>query len=203
VNKLSEKQLLLLTIATSALFVLGFSGLIYWDLDRIYAAEITEDNPDAASISEPEKWGELRHIQEIRKAIDAARAEAEKIPQREQDVIVYREIVARDAAILPSENEVNRLAVTIGDFERMAGVTLTRVSDLNTSSAKGEAIARIPIKLSLSGTFDETLKFINLFENLDRMVNVTAFSIKGGSKDADGEGNPRHAVSLDLVTFMY
>lgn len=203
-NKLSEKQLLLLTIAGSLVFVLGFCGLIYWDLDRIYAAEITEENPEAAEITEPEQWGELRHIQEIQKEIEVARAEAEQIPKREQDVIVYREIVARDAAILPSEDEVNRLAVTIGDFERMAGVTLTRVTDLNTSSAKGEAIAKIPIKLQLTGTFDETLKFINLFETLDRIVNVTSFSIAGGrAEDRDADGNPRHAVNLDLVTFMY
>jgi Tfp pilus assembly protein PilO len=204
VKKLNEKQLLLVTIAGSLLFVIGFCGLIYWDLDRIYAAEITEENPEAAEITDQEEWGELRHIQEIEKQIEVARAEAEKIPQREQDVIVYREIVARDAAILPSEDEVNRLAVTIGDFERMAGVTLTRVSDLNTSMGKGAAIARIPIKLQLSGTFEETLKFINLFENLDRIVNVTQFNISGGrAKDTDADGNPRHAVTLDLETFMY
>ena len=66
----------------------------------------------------------------------------------------------------------------------MAGVTLTRVTDLNTSSAKGEAIAKIPIKLQLTGTFDETLKFINLFETLDRIVNVTSFSMAGGRANA-------------------
>lgn len=203
-NKLSEKQRLIVTIACAMVVVLGFGALTYWDLDRIYAAEVTDENPEAAEIADPEQWGELRHIQEIEKQIATARAEAEKIPQREQDVIVYREIVARDAAILPSEDEVNQLTRTIGDFERMAGVTLTRVSELDTSVAKGQAIAHIPIKLQFSGTFEETLKFVNLFENLDRIVNVSAFNISGGrSKDKDADGIPRHEIALDLMTYMY
>ncbi len=200
-GRFSEKQLLLLTVAGSLVFVLGFGGLIYWDLDRIYAAELSDENPEAAEIADSELWGERRWIQEIDKQIEAARAEAELIPKREQDVIVYREIVARDTAILPNEDEVNRLTTTIGDFERMSGVRLTRVSDLNTDAAAGQAIAQIPIKLQLAGSFDETLKFINLFETLDRLVNVTGFTLTAGPPD--GEDHATHGVSLDLVTYMY
>lgn len=201
--RLNEKQLLILTIAGSLVFVAGFCALIWWDLDRIHAAEITDDNPEAAEIADQELWGERRWIQHLEQQIEGYRAEAELIAQREQDVIVYREIVARDAAILPGEAEVTRLTTTVGDFVRMAGVTLTRLSDLNTN-ADGAAIATIPIKLQLTGSFDEVLKFINLFETLDRIVNVTAFNISGGK--VEGEGSERkayHAVNLDLVTYMY
>ena len=202
-GRFSEKQMLILTIAGSLVFVLGFGGLIWWDLDRIHAAEITDDDPAAAEVTDPELWGERRKIQEIERQIEATRAEAELIPKREQDVIVFREILARDTAILPSADEVNRLATTIGDFERLSGVTLTRVSDLNTAGSGQKAIARIPIKLTLSGSFDETLKFMNLFETLDRLVNVTAFSITAASDRGGAGGVPKHSVSLDLVTFMY
>ncbi len=203
-GRLSEKQLLLVIVAATLLLVGAFGGLAYWDHQRIYAAEVTEEHPEAAEISDQNEWGERRKIQELEKQIAAARAEAELIPKREQDVIVYREIVARDAAILPSEEEVNRLATTIGDFEKLSGVQLTRVADLNTASAAGAAIARMPFKLELSGTFDQVLKFINLFETLDRLVNVTSFSIAAGLPERDGrEVTARHSVSLDLVTFMY
>ncbi len=202
-SKLSEKHRLLLTVAGSLAFVAGFCGLIWWDLDRIHAAEISDSNPEAADIVDQELWGERRWTQELQKQIDAARAEAELIPQREKDVIVYREIVARDAAILPGEAEVTALTTTVGDFVRMAGVTLTKLGDLNTSS-DGEAIATIPLKLQLTGSFDEVLKFINLFETLDRIVNVRGFSITSGKFDGEGpERKALHAVNMDLVTYIY
>ena len=63
--KLSEKQLLLSTIAGSLVFVAGFCALIWWDLDRIHTAEVTDENPEAAEITEQELWGERRWIQEL------------------------------------------------------------------------------------------------------------------------------------------
>ena len=50
----------------------------------------------------------------------------------------------------------------------------------------------------LSGSYDETLKFMNLFETLDRLVNVTSFSVSGGGYVGD-DVTPAHSVTLDLV----
>ncbi len=202
-NRFSEKQLTLFTVAGFLLVVLGFGALIYLDFEQIYAAEISDENPDAMEITDPEAWGERRWIQELQRQVDGARMEAELIAKREQDVIVYREIVDRDSKILPSEDEVIELARKIDDFARMANVRLSRVGDLNTN-AGGQAIASIPFKLEISGSYDETLKFVNLFETLDRLVNVQSLQIGAGPVIGTGrEAKALHQATVNLATYMY
>jgi Tfp pilus assembly protein PilO len=196
--------MLIATVLASCLMVAVFGVLIYLDLDAIYAAEITDSNPEAAEITNSEEWGEKRQIQELMKEREKAQSQADLIPKREQDVIVYREIVERDANILPNFDDVNRLVTTIGEFERLSGVTLTEVTKLNPSKdAKGKAIRTMPITLKFSGTFDQMLKFINLFENLDRIVNTESFTVTGGREAGDPELGVIHGGTLDLVTYIY
>ncbi len=203
-GRFSEKQMLVTTIVVSALLVVTFVGLIWLDLQQIHNAEISEEHPEAAEIPE-EEWGENRWIFEIKKQMKTAQEEADQISKREQDVIVYREIMQRDAQILPDVDDVNRLATTINDFEIQSGVSLKQVTDLSISpDAGGQAIRTMPIKLSLHGTFDQYLKFVNLFETLDRMINVRGFSVSAGR--AMGEGRERqaiHDIQLELVTYIY
>jgi Tfp pilus assembly protein PilO len=191
------------TVGGTAFLVLAFSGLIWMDYDEIYRNEITDQNPAAADVTEPEEWGELRKIQEIKRQKEVAQAEADLVAKREQDVIVYREIVHRDAQILPAVDDVNNLAKTINDFEMQSGVRLKRIGDLSVNVA-GEAIKTMPIKLQLEGTFDQFLKFLNLFECQDRIINTRGFSVQGGKPMGTGrERTAIHDIQLDLVTYIY
>lgn len=202
-GRFTEKQLILATIVVAILLSAGFGALIWIDVQAIYKNEITDQNPGAAEVSDPEEWGEKRKIQEIKRQAEAAQAEADLIPKREQDVIVYREIVARDAQILPDADHVNELAKTIDEFASQAGVHLKQVSDLSITPG-GEAIKMMPIKLQLAGSFDQFLKFLNLFESMDRIINTRAFAITMGR--VTGEGRERraiHEIQLDLATYMY
>jgi Tfp pilus assembly protein PilO len=203
VGRFSEKQLILGTIGGTTVLVAGFGALIWLDYQAIYKNEITDQNPGASEVTEPEEWGERRKIQEIRKEMEAAQAEADLVAKREQDVIVYREIVHRDAKILPEVDDVNNLAKTINDFEQAAGVRLRRIGDLSVNVGS-EAIKTMPIKLQLEGTFDQFLKFLNLFESQDRIINTRGFSITQGR--AQGTGRDKvavHDIQLDLVTYIY
>lgn len=203
-GRFTEKQMLLATVLVSCLMVGAFGVLIYMDLDAIYAAEVTDASPEAAEIADPEQWGERRKIYELEIKKKAAAEQAAKIPEREQDVIVYREIVQRDAQILPNFDDVNKLVDTIGEFERLSGVVLTEVSKLNPEKdAKGKAIRTMPISLKFSGTFDQTLKFINLFESLDRIVNTETFTITGGREAEGPDEEVIHDCKLELMTFIY
>jgi Tfp pilus assembly protein PilO len=203
VGRFSEKQLILGTIGATTVLVAGFGALIWLDYQAIYKNEITDQNPGAAEVTDPEEWGERRKMQEIRKEMEAAQAEADLVAKREQDVIVYREIVHRDAKILPEVDDVNNLAKTINDFEQAAGVRLRRIGDLSVNVGS-EAIKTMPIKLQLEGTFDQFLKFLNLFESQDRIINTRGFSITQGR--AQGAGRDKvsiHDIQLDLVTYIY
>lgn len=202
-GRFSEKQLILGMVGGTTVLVAGFGALIWLDYQAIYKNEITDQNPGATEETNPEEWGERRKIQEIRKEMEAAQAEADLVAKREQDVIVYREIVHRDAKILPEVDDVNNLAKTINDFEQAAGVRLRRIGDL-TVSVGSEAIKTMPIKLQLEGTFDQFLKFLNLFESQDRIINTRGFSIQAGRPQGQGRDKVAiHDITLDLVTYIY
>jgi Tfp pilus assembly protein PilO len=203
VSRFTEKQLILATIGGTLLLSAGFGALIWHDIQAISKNEVTDQNPSAADVQDPEEWGERRKIYEIKKQMEVAQAEADLMAKREQDVIVYREIVHRDAQILPEVDDVNNLAKTINDFEQQSGVRLKKIGDLSVI-AGGEAIKTMPIKLQLEGTFDQFLKFLNLFESQDRIINTRSFSITGGK--ATGQGREKtaiHDIQLDLVTYIY
>lgn len=200
-SRLNDKQVLIATIATPVVVAAAFAFLAWRDWQAVYAAELSDENPAAAEITDAEQWGERRKAQEIQKQIDQLRGEADVILKREQDVIVYREIVQRDAQLLPDRDLVNKLAVTIDEFATQAGVQLTRTSGLNPGAGDG-AIRRIPITLAISGSYDQFLKFLNLFETMDRIVNVRGFQITAGSSPGDG-APAQHNITLELETYMY
>lgn len=203
-SKLNEKQLLVATVVAPALLIGGVAWLAWSDWQKIYAAEMTDEHPEAAEITDPEAWGERRKCQEIQKQMELLRGQADLIGKREQDVIVYREITQRDSQILPDNDFVVQFTKTINDFEKAAGVTVTSVGDLNVVGASGQAIARLPIRLSLSGTFDQFLKFVNMFETMDRLVNTRSFSISAGARQTDDPNSPvLHQITLELETFVY
>lgn len=203
-SKLSEKQLLLATILVPTLLIGGVAYLAWLDYQKIYAAEITDEHPEAAEVTDPELFGERRKCQEISKEMEKLRGEADLIQKREQDVIVYREIVQRDSQILPDKDLVNQLTNTINDFERQSGVVVTALADLNVVGDATQAIRRLPIRLSLSGSFDQFLKFLNLFETMDRIVNTKGFAIQGGGRASDDPNAPAiHAITLELESYVY
>jgi Tfp pilus assembly protein PilO len=201
VSRLNDKQVLIATIATPVVVAAAFAFLAFRDWQAVYAAELSDENPSAAEVTDPAEWGERRKCQEMQKEIDTLRGEADVILKREQDVIVYREIVQRDAQLLPDRDLVNKLAVTIDEFATQAGVALTRTTGLNPGAGDG-AIKRIPITLAVTGSYDQFLKFLNLFETMDRIVNVRGFQVTAGNSPGDG-APAQHTITLELETYMY
>ncbi|MCG3134041.1 MAG: hypothetical protein HMLKMBBP_01313 [Planctomycetes bacterium] len=201
----NDRNVLIATIAVPILCCAGFGWLAWRDWNAAHAYEVTDDNPAAAEVTDEALWGERRRTQELKKQADQLRGEADLIAKREQDVIVFREVVQRDAQILPDRDQVNKLADTIDEFVRQSGVSLTSVRGLSNAPSGDGAISRMPFSLAVAGSFDQFLKFLNLFETMDRIVNVRGFTIQGGgqSQRGQGDGPPAHAIALELETFIY
>ncbi len=204
----NEKQTLIVTVSVSAVLTLIFLVLIYMDRQTVYAGEDPgpsdpEGQLEAQAIPEDE-WGERRKIQDLQAKTKLAQAEADKMSERENNVIVFRQIVERDAAYLPDEEDVNLFAETVRDFENASGVLMTNVSDL-TLKPSGQAISTLPISLQLEGSFDQFLKFLNMFESYDRLVNTRSFTVTTGevTVDANDLKTARHGISLSLLTYVY
>ena len=74
-----------------------------------------------------------------------------------------------------------------------------------TRNRKGQqsTISTVPQVLSLKGTVDELLRFINMLENYERIINVVEYSIAGGEVADLEDGKVRHGIRLALTTFTY
>lgn len=187
-SRLTEKQLLFLTIGIAVLLAGGLGFLIWSDLQTISEEEA--------------KIGDLEQ------QIAAANREIEQIPAREFRVIANREIADREVAFLPEEDEIEVFWEVLERYASESGVRISEIAPTETRTSgnrrgqKSGPIASVPQLLSLRATTDEFLRFINLVENHDRIINVVEYGLTAGDV-ADEDGKIRHSIRLALTTFTY
>jgi Tfp pilus assembly protein PilO len=186
VSRLTEKQLLFLTIGITVLLAGGLGFLIWSDLE-----EIKEEEAKTA---------------DLRRRITAAEVEIAKRPEREFQVIADREVAEREVAFLPEAEEIEDFWEVLETYARESGVRISEIAPSNGGSRGKRGpdgpIASVPQVMSLRGTVDEFLRFINLLENYERIINVVEYSLKSGDVP-DADGKVRHAYRLALTTFTY
>ena len=184
-NRLSEKQLLILTVGVTVLLTGGLGFLIWSDLQEV------------------EK--ERKKTESIQGQIAAAQAEIDQISSREYRVIANREISDKEVAFLPSATEIENFWDVLERFADESGV---RISAL-LSKAQGKkkrgrrsTIQSVPQIITLTATTDEFLRFLNLLENYDRLISVVEWRLQRGTA-ADPDGKVRHKINMSLTTFTY
>jgi Tfp pilus assembly protein PilO len=188
VTRLTEKQLLLLTIGITVLITGGLGFLIWSDLRTID--------------QEKAKKADLDH------QIEAAEKEIALRPDREFRVIANREIADREVAFLPEEEEIENFWEVLERFAQDSGVKISEIAPSSIQRGgrgrKGgdSTISTVPQVLSLRGTTDEFLRFINMVENYERIINVSEYSISAADAP-DEDGKYRHGIRLALTTFTY
>ncbi|MHC4974040.1 MAG: type 4a pilus biogenesis protein PilO [Planctomycetota bacterium] len=188
-SRLTEKQLLFLTIGIGVLLAGGLGFLIWSDMKTIEEERVT--------------------IADLQKQIKAAESEIALIPQREYRVIANREISDREVAFLPEAEEIENFWEVLERYAEESGVQISEIAPSNRGSGgrrrrgqKASTIAQVPQVMSLRGSVDEFLRFINMIENHDRIINVVEYSISSGDA-ADDDGSVRHGIRLGLNTFTY
>jgi len=184
VNRLSEKQLLITTIGITVLLCGGLGFLIWRDLNAVRQEEA--------------------RTTELRAQITDAEREIGQIAPREYRVISDREMADKEVTFLPEESEIETFWEVLERFAVESGV---RISEITPNTSRTDSKTKGPIDsvsqvLSLRGTVDEFLRFINFVENYDRIINVTEYSINAG-ENADEDGKVRHGIKLALTTFTY
>ena len=187
-TRLTEKQLLLLTIGITVLISGGLGFLIWSDFRTIEEEKARKADLD--------------------RQIEAAEKEIAVRPDREYRVIANREISDREVAFLPEEEEIETFWEVLEGFAQDAGV---RISEIAPSSIQRSGrdkkgaettISTVPQVLSLRGSIDEFLRFINMIENYERIINVAEYSVTAGEAP-DEDGKQRHTIRLALTTFTY
>ncbi len=187
-GNLSEKQLTILTVVVTVVVSGVFGVLIYLDFETI--------------------GDEREKISAAESNIGKAQVEIDKTKTRERDVLYYREVVEREAAILPDEEDINNFWRKIKEFKDVSGVQIERIEGLEEAKKKKgrgrEQVRPVKVKLTLRANADQLLKFVNQFENFDRLVNVTSVNVRQArAKDGSSDGEIRHNVTMELSTFVY
>jgi Tfp pilus assembly protein PilO len=188
VTRLTEKQLLLLTIGITVLIAGGLGFLIWSDLRTI-----EEEKAKKADLD---------------RQIEAAEKEIALRPDREYRVIANREISDKEVAFLPEEEEIETFWEVIEGFAQDSGVRISEIAPSSIQRAgrgkKGaeSTISTVPQVLSLRGTVDEFLRFINMVENYERIINVSEYSL-AAAEAPDEDTKYRHGIRLALTTFTY
>lgn len=187
-TRLTEKQLLLLTIGIAILIAGGLGFLIWGDLRTIEVEKARKADLD--------------------RQIDAAEKEIALIPDREYRVIANREIADREVAFLPEEEEVETFWEVLERYAHDSGIVISEIAPSSIQRSgrdkKGgeTTISTVPQVLSLRGSIEEFLRFINMVENHERIINVVEYSVAAGDAP-DDDGKVRHAIRLALTTFTY
>jgi len=185
VNRLSEKQLLLVTIGVTLLLCSGIGWLIWGDLD-----EIEQEETKTAT---------------LRQDISKAEAEISKIPTREYRVIANREIADREVAFLPAAEDIENFWEILERYAAESGIRISEIAPTGGKKKKVSGpIKSVPQILTVKGTVDEFLRFMNLVENHDRIINVVEYHLSAGETAAlDDPTKIRHGIKLALTTFTY
>lgn len=182
-SRLSEKQLLILTVGVAVLLAAGLGFLIWRDFKAV--------------------GDEERRIEELKAQIQTADQEIAQIPAREYRVIANREIAEKEVAFLPEDSEIETFWDVLERFAAESGVS---ISEIAPTDARGSSAGKGPIQsvaqvLSLRGSIDQFLRFINLVENYERIINVVEYSVGAGEVAPDGKA--LHGIRLALTTFTY
>ncbi len=173
-------------LVATGLITVGLSGLVWRSTNELESAR-----QEAAAVAE---------------RILVERARLEKTPGLEQEVLVFREISGRMAAILPDEAGLNDLVRSLQGFSEQSGVeirSLRRAAPRSGAKGGGDLRA-VSYTLELEGDAFELLRFLDLVETNDRFLRVPRFEVDAARQQALSEGAQLvHSIRLDVETFVF
>ena len=138
--------------------------------------------------------------------ITAERVLLDETPALEQELLVYREISGRMAAILPDEAGLNDLVRSLQVFSERSGV---EIRSLRRAAPRGEAkrggdLRAVSYTLELEGDAFELLSFLDLVETNDRFLRIPRLEVDAARRQELLGGRQRvHSIRLDVETFVF
>lgn len=175
-------------LVSTGLLTLGLSGLVWRS-----SAGVSDARVEAEQLAE---------------RILGEQARLVKTPGLEQDVLVFREISGRMAAILPDEEGLNDLVRSLQEFSEDSGVN---IRSLRRATPRGGAVKQVgdfrevSYTLELEGDAFELLAFLDLVERHDRFLRVPRLEVDAARRQFEREegGALKHTIRLDVETFVF
>lgn len=188
---MSEKQVLILTIAAMVIVALVGGGAVWWLQFKVLA----EKN---------------RNLQEVKRKVAEARAKIDKIPQLKKDLEETQAKIQKLQDAIPNldREEYDRFANRLDEIRRNAGVFIpTARWVVPTKAGRGPVAVpatmhKVQYDMQVRGTFYQLLRYVNLLEEEKRFINVESFSITPGS-ERSSPGQFLRDMKLVLYSFTY
>jgi Tfp pilus assembly protein PilO len=193
---MSEKQTTVITIVALVLILLAGGGGIYY-LHFVILEEKKTENAKLEKIVADYKAKKAKIRQLQMQIADLEKTEADKIQQ------------------IPNltKQEYDEFANNLDKLRRQAGVQVSRagwmvpakpapVPGRQTVSIP-QAVHKVQYDLSVTGTFYQLLRYVNLLEQQRRFIGVQTFSIGRGGSDASEKGSTAKALKRDLKVTIY
>lgn len=137
-------------------------------------------------------------------AIVAADVKIKSIPTIEKEAIILHENLGEYVKILPDSRDLTDFVRMLQKFERQSGIRSTGLIQKKAGKDDKASFSPIEYTYQMTATLWQGLKFMNLVENFERFVSVTAFNIKPGELGANTiDGEVVHTISLTMQTFTY
>ncbi len=175
-------------LVATGLLTLGLSGLVWRS-----GAGVSDARLEAEQLAE---------------RILGEQARLARTPALEQDVLVFREISGRMAAILPDEEGLNDLVRSLQEFSEDSGVnirSLRRATPRGGAAKQVGDFREVSYTLELEGDAFELLAFLDLVERHDRFLRVPRLEVDAARRQFEREeGSPlKHTIRLDVETFVF
>ena len=185
-SKLTEKKRLLLTIGVTVALTGGLVALIF------------NDRGEIATMS-----GE---IEELDGRIASADVEIRRTHDREDKVVVFRAVEARELAVLPDQQKIAEFYRNLSKFFVAADLKFRELPEshsVESDLAKGIYVTRNQVECQ--GDSAALLKFLNMVENDPRLVSIKGLKVEAseGRGARDPDATPLHDITVHLESYFY
>lgn len=146
-----------------------------------------------------------QELQAINQEIAKQQTRIKIIPELKQKRNERIEAINELTKILPTETEASHseFVTLINEFEKQSGVVIDALQPPKEST--DQDIKRYRYQISLKGTFQSFLEFLNLIERHKRFLKVDSFSIvnQKTSEKTALKIAPEKNIALELTTYTY
>jgi len=171
--KLSEKQLLLISIVIILLLMTGPLVFCYLDYSKIQDVKASNKVKNATLKSLETKISGIGELKDEKAVL------VEEIEDYEQ--------------ILPTAEQLEELMM---DVDVLSGKSNVKIKSYSFGGiSKQEQYDRIAYNISLTGLYFDVATFIYKLERFPRFIEVSSFSI--------GDRGPKHSVQISIGTYRY
>jgi Tfp pilus assembly protein PilO len=194
---LNEKQFTIIWVAALALIIIAGGAAIYFLQFDILEEKEVELRAVQDQVADATKKKNL--IPELRKSIAA-------LEKKESELITHIPNLTRA--------EYDVFAELLDELRRKAGVTVSRAGWTVPSrptpipgrqaTVQPATVHKVQYDISVTGTFYQLLRYINLLEQHRRFIGVESFTItKGPGGDGKGAVLPRRELRVTIYSYTY